>query len=306
MTVALCFSFLVSVIYILLPGSKAVEWRATFSPFWIHVVIPSIIIHLRVMIGIFSIGCECNQQSMDLTSRWNCFTQLDLSVRGRADATNAGWNVSGGRSGQHQPNNLGRPIPPIPQPHLTAATNLNPTPPTASRSLSYGHSFPRESISSQASSMSLRFNLSFDEMLSTPQTLRDFKSFCTSEFNAENILFYEDWLVFKQHIMERVDQLKQPQRHSPLRPSPLRNNESSLSCFLPDLISLYNTYIAPNAPLELNLSHETRQSIAINMQRGEVTDLSCLDCAAEEVRWLMVTYIFPQFCKWFLHKRSSH
>ncbi|XP_070830410.1 regulator of G-protein signaling 5b [Chaetodon trifascialis] len=113
----------------------------------------------------------------------------------------------------------------------------------------------------------LKWNESFDKLLSSQNGLCLFRAFLISEFSEENIAFYlacEDYQASK--------------------PSKLASKAKKI----------YDEFISSNAPREVNLDHLTK---AITKENMEHPRQSCFNLAQAKIYTLMEKDCYPRFLK---------
>lgn len=91
---------------------------------------------------------------------------------------------------------------------------------------------------------------SLHHALSDPHLLRVLQTWAVKDFSVENILFYDRYL----HLLQGV------QPNTNILDTPLEADQ------IPEVVNFYNTFIAVNSPLQVNISHKARSSIDAVME----------------------------------------
>lgn len=86
---------------------------------------------------------------------------------------------------------------------------------------------------------------SLHSALADPDTLRVLQSWAVKDFSVENILFYDRYL----HLLQGIGP------NNNILDTPLGIDQ------IPEVIDFYNTFIAENSPLQVNISHKARSTI---------------------------------------------
>lgn len=86
---------------------------------------------------------------------------------------------------------------------------------------------------------------SLHSALADPDTLRVLQSWAVKDFSVENILFYDRYL----HLLQGIGP------NDNILDTPLGIDQ------MPEVIDFYNTFIAENSPLQVNISHKARSTI---------------------------------------------
>ncbi|KAL9549392.1 hypothetical protein MBANPS3_005234 [Mucor bainieri] len=86
---------------------------------------------------------------------------------------------------------------------------------------------------------------SLHHALADPHMLRVLQTWAVKDFSVENILFYDRYL----HLLQGV------QPNNNILDTPLGVDQ------IPEVVDFYNTFIAENAPLQVNISHKARSAI---------------------------------------------
>ncbi|XP_028666845.1 regulator of G-protein signaling 21-like [Erpetoichthys calabaricus] len=108
----------------------------------------------------------------------------------------------------------------------------------------------------------------FDALLRDESFLSAFHAFLRKEFSEENILFWK--------ACEGLKKLDVPDE-------------------LPSkAVEIYNKFIQPRAPKEINIDHQTREVIKLHLQ---MPDISCFDVAQKQIFSLMEKDSYPRFIK---------
>jgi len=118
----------------------------------------------------------------------------------------------------------------------------------------------------------------FMKLLNTPELLEEYKTFSVREFSVENILFHEHWMHFRATL---------PPNLAPGEALPHRSSKH--------IRTIYNTFLAPNAHMELNLTSETIKNVRRRFKQGMLNDEHCLDEVEKEIVELMLYSTFPRF-----------
>lgn len=111
----------------------------------------------------------------------------------------------------------------------------------------------------------------FSMILDTPDLFEEFKAFSVKDLTIENVLFHEHYIHFK-HTFE--------------------HDHSRASIRL--LRDMYHTFIKQGAPLELNLTSSTLQTVRLNYATSHL-DAQLFDKVHSEVLELMRYNTFPRF-----------
>ncbi|KAK9685880.1 hypothetical protein K7432_015336 [Basidiobolus ranarum] len=112
---------------------------------------------------------------------------------------------------------------------------------------------------------------SLDLLLSSPPLMEQFKMFSVKDFTVENVLFYERCMRFRNDI-----------------------GEGTGSNIAAEVSDIFDTFIAYESRLMINLTGRTRQTIQ-EMINGNVYHLTMFDIAVEEVKDLMFRNTYPRF-----------
>ncbi|XP_072294419.1 regulator of G-protein signaling 5-like [Eucyclogobius newberryi] len=123
----------------------------------------------------------------------------------------------------------------------------------------------------------LRWKESFEKLLSCKYGLCAFTAFLVSEFSEENIAFYfacEEYRNCK--VLSKLPSKAQ---------------------------KIFDEFICPDAPREINIDHETRDITRANM---DAPSLSCFDSAQHKIYLLMVKDCYPRFLRSPAYKDLLH
>lgn len=91
---------------------------------------------------------------------------------------------------------------------------------------------------------------SLHHALADPHMLRVLQTWAVKDFSVENILFYDRYL----HLLQGV------QPNNNILDTPLEADQ------IPEVVTFYNTFIAENSPLQVNISHKARSAIDAVME----------------------------------------
>eukprot|EP00924_Labyrinthula_sp_SR-Ha-C_P015723 snap_masked-scaffold_4-processed-gene-7.56-mRNA-1 protein AED:1.00 eAED:1.00 QI:0/0/0/0/1/1/2/0/387 len=121
-------------------------------------------------------------------------------------------------------------------------------------------------------------DLSLDDILANKHGRQAFKKHLINEFSSENLHFYETILLWKKKYAKFSSN------------SILRQGKN-----------IYNRWLAPSAPAQVNISYKVRERIKQDLENGEIED-SSFDDALLEVKTLMDFDSFPRFRRTRLFK----
>ncbi|XP_061094892.1 regulator of G-protein signaling 5-like [Conger conger] len=113
---------------------------------------------------------------------------------------------------------------------------------------------------------SFKRKISFEKLLSNKYGLSAFRDFLKAEFSEENIAFY---LACEEY----------------------RGIKSSATLSA-KAKTIYDEFIAGNAPKEVNIDHETRCATKCNLEQPTLT---CFDSAQQKIYTLMEKDCYPRF-----------
>ncbi|KAF1801666.1 hypothetical protein FB192DRAFT_1325097 [Mucor lusitanicus] len=91
---------------------------------------------------------------------------------------------------------------------------------------------------------------SLHHALADPHMLRVLQTWAVKDFSVENILFYDRYLHLSQGV----------QPNNNILDTPLEADQ------IPEVVTFYNTFIAENSPLQVNISHKARSAIDAVME----------------------------------------
>ncbi|CAO3656214.1 unnamed protein product [Mucor fragilis] len=91
---------------------------------------------------------------------------------------------------------------------------------------------------------------SLQHALADPHMLRVLQTWAVKDFSVENILFYDRYL----HLLQGVEP------NNNILDTPLGADQ------IPEVVVFYNTFIAENSPLQVNISHKARNAIDAIME----------------------------------------
>ncbi|KAI9143677.1 hypothetical protein BKA69DRAFT_1123087 [Paraphysoderma sedebokerense] len=146
--------------------------------------------------------------------------------------------------------------------------------------------------------------ISFDRVLSNPALFQEFKVQLAKDFSIENGFFYEDYLEFCTLYSSSSSTSILPRSLSQgklLSASSSKTSLSPSSLYTPAVLSklykIYRTYIAPEAPMELNVDGKLRKMAQQSVNETGVLSIEVLDNIKEEVKKNMMLNSFPKFIK---------
>ncbi|KAJ3005679.1 hypothetical protein HKX48_000514 [Thoreauomyces humboldtii] len=137
---------------------------------------------------------------------------------------------------------------------------------------------------------------SFMHVLETPALFREFKKIAVADFNVENPLFWEEYTSFRHGIgvyLTDTSTFPHPFASSPPLPPHLARTA----------LGMYTTFVAPNAPLQLNLSCRVSDPV-IKIFKKPLEEGSVLGDVFAEVADEVVWTMFGNTYVKFLEKRS--